>query len=437
MRIVKTRYLSSKGGEQMSNFKKSLKTKLAAGVMLSALLPFSAATAEEINVMLGTHPFKDIIQENIQEFTDETGITVNLSIVGYDVLSERSVLEMTSTTGSFDVIADVIEWVPGYAASGFVHDIVALDKKYGGKINFGGMIQAVRNAHQFDGKQYSMPINAGTRMFFYRKDLLDAAGLKAPETWGELRAAAKALTTDGQYGMSMSAKSGAWNVLNWVPYLFAAGGNVWDEDRNITVNSDAGVAALDLWVDLVRNDKVTPPGVASYAIDQNQAGMIDGSIAMASFESVAALALGNPEVNPNAANMGYGRFPLQSKDAPATASAILGGWGLVIPKNTANEKAAYEFMAWATNETNDLRLAKKVGQGAYTASLQDPDVLAKFPALPQVLDVLEGGILLFPIPEGPELTNILSVAISDAITGAKTAKQALDDAAADMTKVLQ
>lgn len=421
----------------MSKFKKFLTGKVLAGAMMSALLPFSAASAQEINVMLGGHPFKDVIQGNVEEFTNATGIKVNFTVVGYDVLSERSVLEMTSSTGSFDVIADVIEWVPGYGASGYVHDIGELDAKYGKKIKFDGMIQAVRKAHQFDGKQYSMPINAGTRMFFYRKDLLDEAGLKAPETWDELRTAAKALTKDGQYGMSMSAKSGAWNVLNWVPYLFAAGGNVWDEDRNITVNSDAGVAALELWVDLVRNDKVTPPGVASYTIDQNRAGMIDGSIAMSTFESVAALSLGNPESNPHAANMGYGRFPLQSKDKPATATAILGGWGLVIPKNTANEKAAYEFIAWATNETNDLRLAKYVGQGAYTASLKDPEVLKKFPALPQVLDVLEGGILLFPIPEGPELSNALSVAISDAITGTKTAKQALDDATAEMTKILK
>lgn len=280
---------------------------VAAGAMMAALLPFGSASAQEINVMLGGHPFKDVIQANIQEFTDATGIKVNFTVVGYDVLSERSVLEMTASTGSFDVISDVIEWVPGYAASGFVHDIGALDAKYGGKINFAGMIQAARNAHQFDGKQYSMPINAGTRMFFYRKDLLDAAGLQPPETWDELRAAAKALTTEGRAGMSMSAASGAWNVLNWVPYLFAAGGDVWDADKKITVNSEAGVEALQLWVDMIRNDKVTPEGVASYTIDQNRAGMIDDRIAMASFESVAALGLGNPEVNPHAADMGYGR----------------------------------------------------------------------------------------------------------------------------------
>ncbi len=420
----------------MTKAAKYLTGTVVAGAMAAAL-PFATASAQEINVMLGGHPFKDVIQENIQEFTDASGIKVNFTVVGYDVLSERSVLEMTASTGSFDVIADVIEWVPGYAASGLVHDIGELDAKYGGKINFDGMIQAALNAHKFDGKQFSMPINAGTRMFFYRQDLLDAAGLEPPETWEELRAAANALNSADQAGMSMSAASGAWNVLNWVPYLFAAGGDVWDEDKKITVNSDEGVAALEFWVDLILNDKVTPEGVASYNIDQNRAGMIDGRIAMATFESVAALALGNPDVNPHAANMGYCRFPLRSKDTPATATAILGGWGLVIPRNTANEEAAYEFLAWATNETNDLRLAKHVGQGAYTASLQDPEVVEKFPALPQVLDVLNNAKLLFPIPEGNELSFALSTAISEAVTGSKTAREALDDAAAEMMKIME
>jgi multiple sugar transport system substrate-binding protein len=412
-----------------------LNTRLLAGAAMLALV--APASGEEINVMLGGHPFKDTIQANIKEFTDATGIKVNFTVVGYDVLSERSVLEMTSSTGSFDVIADVIEWVPGYAASGLVNDIGELNTKYGDKIKFDSLIPAVRTAHQFDGKQFSMPINAGSRMLMYRKDLLDAAGLAPPTTWDEMRAAAKALTTEGRYGMSMSAKTGPWNVLNWVPYLFAAGGDVWDKDHKITVNSEAGVAALEFWVDLILQSKVTPPGVASYTIDQNQAGIADGSIAMATFESVAALALGNPEKNPHAAAMGFGRFPLRSADKPATATAILGGWGLVIPKNTAHEKAAYEFLAWATNQENDLKLARAIGQGAYTASLEDAEVVKKFPALPQVLDILQGGVLLFPVPEGPELSNILSVAISEAITGSKTAKQALDDAAAEMTKVLQ
>ena len=420
------------------NFTKiSLSGKIVASALMAALLPMSDANAEEINVMLGGHPFKDVIQGNIDEFTEASGIKVNFTVVGYDVLSERSVLEMTASSGSFDVIADVIEWVPGYAASGFVHDIGELDSKYGGKINFDGMVQAALNAHKFDGKQFSMPINAGTRMFFYRKDLLDEGGLAPPETWDELRAAANALNTDEQAGMSMSAASGAWNVLNWVPYLFAAGGDVWDADKRITINSDEGVAALEFWVDLILNDKVTPDGVASYTIDQNRAGMIDGRIAMATFESVAALGLGNPDVNPHAANMGYGRFPLRSKETTATATAILGGWGLVIPRNTSNEEAAYEFLAWATNETNDLRLAKNVGQGAYTASLQDPEVVAKFPALPDVLDVLNNAKLLFPIPEGNELSFVLSIAISEAITGSKSAKDALDDAAAEMTKIME
>lgn len=109
----------------------------------------------------------------------------------------------------------------------------------------------------------------------------------------------------------------------------------------------------------------------------------------------------------------------------------------MIPKNTAHEKEAYEFLAWSTNETNDLRLAKGIGQGAYTASLQNPEVLAKFPALPQVLDVLDNAKLLFPIPEGNELSFVLSTAISEAVTGSKTARQALDDAAAEMTKIME
>ena len=66
--------------------------------------------------------------------------------------------------------------------------------------NSGGPLVAL------NGKVYGVPNLAISMFFFYRKDLLDAAGLKPPTTMDEWLATAKALTNPEkkQYGTTMT-----------------------------------------------------------------------------------------------------------------------------------------------------------------------------------------------------------------------------------------
>src|SRR5438105_8430095 len=52
----------------------------------------------------------------------------------------------------------------------------------------------VKRVCRVDGKQYGLVHAAGTSLLIYRKDLAQKAGLKAPKTWADLIANAKALT---------------------------------------------------------------------------------------------------------------------------------------------------------------------------------------------------------------------------------------------------
>ena len=59
---------------------------------------------------------------------------------------------------------------------------------------------------------------------FYRKDLLEKAGVAVPKTWGEYLAAAQKLNKDGVAGNSMIAKSGdvSMFLVDWYDALHRA-----------------------------------------------------------------------------------------------------------------------------------------------------------------------------------------------------------------------
>jgi len=85
---------------------------------------------------------------------------------------------------------------------------------------------------KLDGKIYGMPWSADTFAMAYRPDLLDAAGVKLPDTWDELTTAAKSLSNgDGQFGLCFPAgsspDSGMWTLVNY--YLWSNGSTLIDE----------------------------------------------------------------------------------------------------------------------------------------------------------------------------------------------------------------
>ncbi|MPV35522.1 ABC transporter substrate-binding protein [Georgenia subflava] len=125
--------------------------------------------------------------------------------------------------------------------------------------------QAALSEGQSDGVSYSVPIYSHAQVMWYRTDLLAAAGLEVPQTWDELAAAAKALTADGVYGMSVPLGSNdmmATRYLNF--YVQSAGETLVDEDGHADLTSDAAIDGINYWVDAYR--ATSPEGSINYGV---------------------------------------------------------------------------------------------------------------------------------------------------------------------------
>ena len=85
---------------------------------------------------------------------------------------------------------------------------------------------------EMNGKHYSIPLYSHAQVMWYRKDLLQAAGLEVPKTWAELFEAAKKLNNPPQvYGLSVPMGLGdmmATRFLNF--YVRSAGETLITKD---------------------------------------------------------------------------------------------------------------------------------------------------------------------------------------------------------------
>jgi multiple sugar transport system substrate-binding protein len=111
------------------------------------------------------------------------------------------------------------------------------------------------------------------------------------------------------------------------------------------------------------------------------------------------------------------------------------GWTYLIPTRSKNAEAAYLFIQWMMAPEQQLEQHLNGGASAR------PDVYAN-PAVQKISysrASMDTNAVARPkptIPASPQLTEILVRELSLALAGAKSAKQALDTAAVEMSRLL-
>lgn len=134
----------------------------------------------------------------------------------------------------------------------------------------------------YNGTLYCPPKDFSTMALQYNKDLFDAAGIEYPTadwTWDDLRAAAEKLTGTNADGQTVLGLVTPPNVERWLPFLYQAGGNLFDEEGNPTIDTPEALEALNYYINFAVDGFGGPPS----AVDAGWGGEAfgNGRVAMA------------------------------------------------------------------------------------------------------------------------------------------------------------
>ena len=101
---------------------------------------------------------------------------------------------------------------------------------------------------KIDGQTMAVAMMVNTQHLMYRQDIFDDLGLEVPSTWDGVLEAAAAIKEAGvvDYPLGATMKSG-WNLAQDFNNMFLGFGGVFtDADSMPTVNTEAGMKALDM-----------------------------------------------------------------------------------------------------------------------------------------------------------------------------------------------
>lgn len=168
-------------------------------------------------------------------------------------LHDKFLIVAAAKDASVDLISIDSPFAPEYAAAGWTipADETLLPKDEQPK-SFIGSLDALR----YNGALYGVPWYLSGPGFFYRKDLLDAAGLKAPKSYDDLIATAKKMQTADVAGFVMQLPQTEGGIISWLEYLWGYGGDLVDDKLNITLDKGtAGVDSLQKILDVAKSSK--------------------------------------------------------------------------------------------------------------------------------------------------------------------------------------
>ena len=360
---------------------------IAASTALATANPYEEYSGTTLVVNFPAHPHYDAVLQILPEFTEETGIRVEVDQLQYLKMRERQTLELTKPRGDYDLIAYVVFSKADYVFADQLENLARFfmnpklaDPSYDAEDLIDGYVQNIGVAGGKKGylpgptgSLFGVPYGSETSVLGYRKDIFEKHGLEVPETYDEMLDLACRIPElePGMGGMSSRAASGHQASHAFLLHLAPLGGRVLDDQWKPIVNNEAGVAAANALKTIV---DCGPEGATSFAFGEALSSFLQGKTAMYLDTTVIAGQIEDPSRSKVVGKVGWALHPMGVRRGSQT-----GGFGIAIPKNAQNKEAAFLLLQWLTSKKGDKLVAMAGGNPSRFSTHADPEVNAKFP----------------------------------------------------------
>lgn len=300
-----------------------------------------------------------------------------------------------------------------YVEMGIFEDIT-------GKFDVGNYYEGTVNSCTVDDKLYGVPFGVNCLALYYNEDMLSAAGCEVPTTWDELMTTAKALTTDSVTGLALCSVQNEEGTFNFVPWLWSTGATSYD------INNENGIRALAFIQSLINEGVMskecinwTQGDVMNQFIAGNVAMMENGPWQIPTMQSEA------PDLN--------WKVTLIPKDSEY--SSVLGGENYAVISG-GNVEGALDFLTYATSEEQVKFMMDKFGYISADKTIAANQFATDSPYQPFV-EELNYAMPRGPLAEWPSVSDAISLAFNQVITGTATPEDAAAEAQATIDGIVK
>lgn len=370
-----------------------LKRILSALVGVTLLAATTISAAQTIRVFSGGQNQRpDLMRKMFDEFERKNpGVKIEIETGGATSELQRQYLStvLNAKDSAIDVyMIDIINPMQ-YARAGWLEP---LDSHLGSEAAtiMRNYLPAYANANVVDGKIVALPAFADAQFLYYRKDLFDKHGVKAPQTWDELATGLKKiLDAEKNPAMNGVATTGAaieGAVCTFLKPYWSQGKEFNDAQGRMTLDKAAAVKGVEMWLSLVDRGvmqknigEVRPADMVNAFKAGNLVAMVNWGFAWDQLQTAADSTVKGK----------VGVLPLPAMTGGKSATCI-GGWQWAVSAFSKNKPAAARLVRYMSSPDVAKFLAIEGSLlPVFPGTYNDPAVLAKLPHYKDALPVIQ------------------------------------------------
>jgi trehalose/maltose transport system substrate-binding protein len=290
-----------------------------------------------------------------------------------------------------------------------------------------------------NGRLVSIPWFIDAGLLYYRTDLLEKYGYKAPpKTWEELAEMAKKIQ-DGEraagnpdfQGLVFQGKTSESLTCNAVEWIYSyRGGRVIDPDRKVTINNPNAIKALETaksWV-----GTISPNDVTTYGEEEARRVWQAGNAAFMR-NWPYAYSLGMDSKSPISGKFDVTVLPKGGDNGEN--AACLGGWQLMVSAYSKVPNASADLVRYLASPEIQKKHATDLGLlPTLPALYSDNDLLRKIPWFKNAPDILINAVARPSTVTGASY-NQFSSGLFENVNKILSGKESVQDAVLQIERV--
>lgn len=386
--------------------------------------------------------FRDLVTEYVE---DDTGINVDVELLPFDGLFQRSISVLDNEGDEFDVFLmddpwfprlarhlDPIEqWLPGDVLDEYIETTIDIATwPTPDSTSWSIDIAVPPGSEELDTALRGLVVVGNCVLFGYNAAYLEQVGEEPPETWDDVVRIGRAIDAeiDGASGFAIRGERGNPIMANYYPIGVSNAGPMFEQDWSFAWSSQQGIGTVDLFANNLA--EISPEGVAAYDSDEVVTAIGSGEAGQALLWPAAADAILNDSAEGE--NIEFTIVPEGIQRGPTQ-----GNWIAAINSYTSDprKRAAGEVLrSFVSREAQEIY----VEQGGIPFR---HDIFEEYsghaPWFDALYESLQEAVPRPRTPEWKEIVEAMGINLNDALTGTLTPEEAIDASEEDITEILE
>jgi multiple sugar transport system substrate-binding protein len=380
----------------------------------------------------------------IPALEEKTGIILTPDYIPESAYMTKLQVVLAAGSGEYDIMYANNKMYPVLFPSGWImplDDYLKDPKLTNADFNYADFIPAVAQNVMYKGQIQGIPFATESNILYYNKKMLADNGYKVPpKTMAEVYEYAKKLNNPekGYAGIAMlGTREGNVNGYGWIMLWLGMGGSWVPAGKTpyaVLANPEA-IQAAEIWTDMLT--KYGPKGISNYGWNELYLAMQQEKVAMVIATTKDYPTFTDPTKSKIGDVMGYAC--LKGPGNQYTVGNI-SAW--LMPKAGKRNKAAWAAIQYLTSKEAQIKqvVEKSVVDPTRQSVLDSKEFGSKYNpewAAATKEAFAHGNLEYTPlIPQGNQIREYLAIALSKSLSGQMTPKEAMEEANANVVKLL-